>query len=189
MIRARTPTSLDPERDEPAAVSERVPKVAADGRARKSVQLYAGQLVASAEPSMVTTILGSCVAVCLWDRGKAIGGINHFLLPDKVGGDQFSARFGSVACKRLIERMAGLGSVPHDLQAKVFGGASVLDAFRGGTQQLGAKNVEMALAVLAHERIAVVATDVGGRFGRRLVYFTDTGAAWVKTIQRGLDGP
>jgi chemotaxis protein CheD len=154
-----------------------------DGRVRKNVQLYAGQLVASEAPAMVTTILGSCVAVCLFDRRLEYGGVNHFLLPDRVGGDQFSPRFGSVACKRLLEQMLALGCDRCDLQAKVFGGASVLDAFRGGGQQLGARNVETALSMLAQEGIDVVATDVGGRFGRRLVYFSDTGTAWVKTIQ------
>src|SRR5262249_23888879 len=107
-------------------------------------------------------------------------------LPDRVGGDQFTPRFGSVACRRLFDQMLALGCERRDRQANVFGGASVLDAFRGGTQQLGARNVETALSMLAQEGIDVVATDVGGRFGRRLVYFSDTGAAWVKIIQ-GVD--
>ena len=167
---------------------------ARDGRddaeviARKSIQLYAGQVVAFTEPCMVTTILGSCVAVCLWDSVKHIGGINHFLLPDKVGGDQFSARFGSIACARLLEKLVALGSDRRDLRAKVFGGASVLDAFKTAAMQLGPRNVETALAALARESIDILATEVGGRFGRRLVYFTDTGTAWVKTIQRGPSG-
>jgi chemotaxis protein CheD len=188
MTRARTPPELAIERDEAAAVSERVPKIPLEGRARKAVQLYAGQVVATREACMVTTILGSCVAVCLWDSRQKLGGINHFMLPDRVGTDH-STRFGSVACKRLLEKMIALGSETHDLEAKVFGGASVLDAFRGGGQQLGRRNVETALASLGESGVRVVATDVGGSFGRRLVYFSDTGAAWVKTIQRGRDGP
>lgn len=187
MTRGRTPPQFAPDAEAPS--SERVPKAPSvpDGRERKNVQLYAGQLVASAAPSMVTTILGSCVAVCLFDSRLAYGGINHFLLPDRVG-EQFSPRFGSVACKRLLEQMLALGCDRCDLQAKVFGGASVLDAFRGNGPQLGARNVETALSMLAHEGIDVAATDVGGRFGRRLVYFTDTGTAWVKTICGVADG-
>lgn len=184
MTRGRTPPQNAPEGDTPPA-SDRVPRVptTSDERARKNVQLYAGQLVVSTEPAMVTTILGSCVAVCLFDNRLEYGGINHFLLPDRVGEQFSSARFGSVACKRLVEQMLAQGCDRCDLHAKVFGGASVLDAFRGSGAQLGARNVETAMSMLEQEGIEVVATDVGGRFGRRLVYFTDTGTAWVKTIQ------
>ena len=76
----------------------------------------------------------------------------------------------------------------RDLRAKVFGGASVLDAFKTAAMQLGPRNVETAMAALAREKIEVLAAEVGGKFGRRLVYFTDTGTAWVKTIQRGPSG-
>jgi chemotaxis protein CheD len=126
--------------------------------------------------------------VCLWDPVREIGGINHFLLPEKVGGDQFSPRFGTIACARLIERMTALGAEPRELQAKVFGGASVVDAFHSPSLQLGGRNVETAMAALRAAGIDVVASDVGGRHGRRIVFFTDTGAAWVRTIQRGGDG-
>lgn len=165
-----------------------VPKMHAEAIARASLPLSAGQIIASREASSVTTILGSCVSVCLWDPSTRIGGINHFLLPDKVGGDRFSARFGTVACRELLGRILALGALRSRVEAKVFGGACVLDAFRNGNH-LGARNVETALGVLAEERIPVVASDVGGRCGRRLVYFTDTGDAWVKTIHRGAHGP
>lgn len=150
----------------------------------RAVQLYAGQIHVSREPTIVTTILGSCVAVCLFDAALATGGMNHFLLPERVN-DGSATRYASAACEQLIERMTALGSERKTLQAKIFGGASVIDALRGGVQHLGERNVETARAILERERIPLVAEDVLGRFGRKLVFHTHTGVAWVKAIQRG----
>ncbi len=151
---------------------------------RRAVQLYAGQIHASREATAVTTILGSCVSVCLWDAATSAGGINHFLLPERVN-DGSATRFASAACEQLIARMARLGSEPRSLQAKVFGGASVIAALRSGVQRLGERNVEVAMSILEREHIPVVASDVLGKLGRKLVFHTDTGVAWVKAIERG----
>ena len=150
----------------------------------RAVQLYAGQIHVSREPSIVTRSLVSCVAVCLFDAALATGGMNHFLLPERVS-DGSATRYASAACEQLIERMTALGSERRTLQAKIFGGASVIDALRGGVQHLGERNVETARAILERERIPLVAEDVLGRFGRKLVFHTHTGVAWVKAIQRG----
>jgi len=146
---------------------------------RKAVYLHPGFVYASREPAEATTILGSCVAVCLWDARLGIGGANHFLLPYGGGG---SARFGDVAIPDLIEQMARLGCQTRDLRAKVFGGAAVVEAFRDREKHLGATNVERARAVLAEQGIPIVAEDVEGRRGRKVIYQTDTGIALVKLV-------
>lgn len=146
------------------------------------VYLHPGEVFAAADPSVVTTILGSCVAACIWDPARRVGGANHYLLPYWVGNGFSSARFGNVAVHDLVERLLRLGSRKSDLQAKVFGGACVIDAFAGRGEHLGTKNVEMGLKALRHEGIPVVAEDVGGRRGRRIVFHTDTGVALVKLI-------
>lgn len=142
-----------------------------------------GQILASWEPARITTILGSCVAVCVWDPELGVGGMNHFLLPRGSATTSTAAgRFGSLAVPRLIENVLAFGGRQDDLRAKVFGGACVLEAFRGGTRHLGTQNVEAAFEVLRKESIPVVAEDVGGDRGRKLVFSTSDGSAWVRAL-------
>ena len=122
--------------------------------------LHAGHMVISREPCRVTTVLGSCVAVGLWDPTSGIGGVNHFLLPH--GSDPESARFGNAAVRTLIREVVAAGARRRSLQAKLFGGACVLRAFRGfGTgSHLGQKNVEVARQILLDEGIPVAGAEL-----------------------------
>lgn len=149
---------------------------------RCSVYLHPGQLHAASEPTTVTTILGSCVSVCLYDPARAIGGVNHYLLPHSAGGADMSPRFGGAAVTRLVERMIGLGSDRASLRAKIFGGACVLEAFREREEHLGTQNVEAARRLLEAEGIAIRAQDVGGTRSRKLIFQTDDGTAWVRLL-------
>ena len=144
------------------------------------VYLAPGRLYASGEDVQVTTILGSCVGVCIWDATAQVGGLNHFLLPS---GSPASPRFGDSAVALLIGRLLELGAHRGRLSAKVFGGACVLEAFRADEWSLGTRNVEMAREQLAAASIPVVGEDVGGDRGRKLVFHVRTGAAWVRPIE------
>ena len=147
--------------------------------AGERVYLAPGRMFASSADAQVTTILGSCVAVCLWDTAGVAGGMNHFLLPN---GSPASERFGHSAITMLIERLIALGAARNRLEGKVFGGACVLEAFRD-TPSLGARNVEMARERLAAENIPTVASDVGGERGRKVVFDVRSGRAWVRPIE------
>jgi chemotaxis protein CheD len=146
------------------------------------IYLHPGQLFVSTENCAVTTILGSCVSVCLWDPMTGIGGINHFLLPALAGEGQTPTRFGDRAVRRLIDEVSALGAAHDRLQAKLFGGACVLDAFRGRENHLGAKNVAVARGELKSANIPILGEDVGGRKGRKLIFHTGSGVAWVKEL-------
>ena len=149
---------------------------------RATAYLHPGQLFVSAHSYAVTTILGSCVAVGLWDPVNRIGGINHFLLPTFSGLGIASPRFGNIAIKELLDQLAELGSQRHNLLAKLFGGACVLEAFSRPQNHLGMKNIEVARELLESESIPLVGHDVGGQRGRKLIFHTDDGAAWVKVL-------
>jgi chemotaxis protein CheD len=151
------------------------------GAARREY-LAPGRLYASAEAVQVTTILGSCVAVCLWDPDCRVGGMNHFLLPE---GAPASPRFGESAVPLLVARVLELGAARSGLRAKVFGGASVLEAFRDRSRHIGPRNVEVARAGLLAQAIPVVGEDVGGGLGRKVVFEVQTGCAWVRAIKPG----
>lgn len=145
--------------------------------------LHPGQLVASGESLLVSTILGSCVSVCLHDARARVGGINHFLLPD--GGHAVgSARYGDEACRQLLERMLALGARLRDLQSIVVGGATVLDGFAVGSpaSRLGERNAGAAIAFLELQRIPVIRQDVGGRTGRKLRFRTSDGRYEIASI-------
>ncbi len=96
--------------------------------------LYPGTLFASKNSYQIITILGSCVAVCLWDSVQEIGGMNHFLLPLWNGHGLASPKYGNIAMEKLIDKMISIGSKKRNLQAKVFGGSNVL-SFSGSVLQ------------------------------------------------------
>jgi chemotaxis receptor (MCP) glutamine deamidase CheD len=106
------------------------------------VSLMQGDICFSAEPKILVTVLGSCVAVCLWDKVRGIGGMNHFVLPSDPNGEK-STRYGDVSIDELEAGLLRLGCRMADLQAKVFGGAAVLPF--GGGQTVGSNNVQLAL--------------------------------------------
>jgi chemotaxis protein CheD len=148
---------------------------------RSAVYLQPGGLLVTPAPTAVTTILGSCVAACLFDPLTRWGGINHFLLPLWPGVDDPSARYGDVALERLVERMRAAGCRSSRLRAKLFGGSRIHGA-GPGEDHLGRRNVEVARTVLRAAGIAVAAEDVGGDRGRKLVFQTDDGTAWVRRL-------
>jgi chemotaxis protein CheD len=152
----------------------------------KSHYLYPASLFADKEPHVVTTILGSCVAVCLYDQELKQGGINHYMLPLWNGQGLASPRYGNIAIERLIERMVALGSKKDNLKAKVFGGGEVLET-NLDSFHIGQRNIAIAMELLAEHGIPVVAKSVGGKQGRKIEYNTATGEVRHKFIQKSLN--
>ncbi|HEX8618106.1 MAG TPA: chemotaxis protein CheD [Thermoanaerobaculia bacterium] len=147
------------------------------------VYLQPGQLYVSAAPARVTTILGSCIAVGLWDDEREIGGINHFMLPHQPASFDPSDRFANFAMPRLIEKLVDAGARETRLRAKVFGGACVL-GLSSTPDHLGMKNRHAAIEFLAARRIPVVAEETGGDVGRKLIFHTHDGVALLKRLTR-----
>lgn len=174
---ARTPAAQKDPENRGDSVIGRSPNVI-----RPSHYLHAGLYFAAKSPTVVTTILGSCVAVCLWDPEMKVGGVNHFVLPDWVGKGRMSPRFGNVAVASLIEALSGFGCRVSNLRAKIFGGASILGEKGRSPDALGARNLKIALSLLKEEQIPLVAGDVGGRRGRKLVFHSDNGETWVRKL-------
>jgi chemotaxis protein CheD len=134
---------------------------------------------ASPVPTEVVTILGSCVAICLYDASRGIGGLNHFMLPTDSATP--SPRYVGHATDMLIEQLAAMGASRSRLQAKLFGGAAVLKMGEGAAD-LGSRNVDAARIRLARERIPVVAECVGGDRGRKLTFITSEGTARIRQV-------
>jgi chemotaxis protein CheD len=149
---------------------------------RQRVYLLPGQIHASAEPCQISTILGSCVAVCLFDPTRLAGGMNHFLLPSSRKGEPESMRFGDTATVVLLETLLALGCRLENITAKIFGGSAL---FRGKDRypdSLGAKNVAAAIRLMENAGIQIVARETGGDHGRKVVFDTDDGVAWSRRV-------
>jgi chemotaxis protein CheD len=145
--------------------------------------LTPGTLYCTPEPAVVTTVLGSCVAVCLWDRTRGGAGMNHYVLPHGEPGEH-GLRYGDVAIAQLGEGMTRLGSRIENLRAKVFGGAAVLP-FGVAADTVGSKNVRVALEWLKRHSIPVVARRTGGKNGLLIRLYTRTGRVMVRKIPLG----
>ena len=146
------------------------------------VYLPPGLLYAAATPGAVTTVLGSCVAVCLFDPAQRAGGINHFLLPYWNGDGLASPKYANIALPKLLERMLELGCRRQNMRAKLFGGGAVFQQI-GGLFGVGERNIQFAEQFLADAGIPVVARDVGEGFTRKLIYRVHTGEALVRRLR------
>lgn len=140
----------------------------------ESIYLYPSALVVKSDPVYIHTILGSCIAVCLYDTVRKIGGINHYMLPYWNGSGLASPKYGNIAIERLIAGMNGLGSKTGHLIAKIFGGAAVLDVAHSSFN-IGEKNIRVARDLLAANNIPIVAQSTGGTNGRKIIFNSFTG--------------
>ena len=151
-----------------------------DGKGDR-VFLLPGQLHVSRTPIEITTILGSCVSVCLWDMVLQVGGMNHYLLPTS-SSDGSSMRYGDAAIPALLEQMTGLGCRTRDLVAKLFGGAALFQSSDRYLPSLGAKNIAVAQFFMKKAGIPVIAQDTGGHAGRKIVFHTGSGDVWSRRV-------
>lgn len=152
----------------------------------KNHYLMAGNIFAHRLPHCVTTVLGSCVSVCLWDQRQRFGGMNHFMLPFWNGEGLASPRYGNIAVSKLIERLQDLGAERRDLRAKVFGGGVVLNV-TNPFMNIGERNILVAEDVLRNEGIPILSADTGGKVGRKLIFNTGTGMVLVKKLANQID--
>jgi chemotaxis protein CheD len=144
-----------------------------------AVKVLPGEYFVSGDDLVIMTVLGSCIAACIWDNKLRVGGMNHFMLPDGDGADG-SGRYGSYAMELLINEMIKLGARRETMQAKVFGGGAVMSGFT--TMNVGERNTKFVLDYLATERIPVVSQDVLDIHPRKVCFFPVTGKALVKRL-------
>jgi len=149
--------------------------------------LYPAAMFTSKEPHVITTLLGSCVSIFLYDTHLKIGGVNHYMLPLWNGDGLASPKYGNIAIKMLLEKMKGMGSQQDNLVAKVFGGAAVLQT-KKQVFFIGDRNVDVAYEYIRNENIKIVAASTRGKHGRKLLFNTYTGEVKQKYIEKVLQG-
>ena len=150
----------------------------------EAVKVLPGEYYVTATHKMVVTVLGSCVAACVRDRVKGIGGMNHFMLAEG-GGDAVtgaSARYGSFAMEVLLNHLFKLGAQRANLEAKVFGGGRVMASL--SSSMVGEQNSRFVLDYLKTEAIPVVSQDLLDIYPRKVYFFPSTGRVLVKKLIR-----
>ena len=137
---------------------------------RRRIVVGQGEHAVSKDPTAVmTTVLGSCVAACLYDPVRGIGGMNHFLLSESASGGQIedeAMRYGAYAMEVLVNDLMKAGANRADLECKLFGGAKMFDSLNDG----GASNAAFARRFMQTEGIRIAAESLGGRKARRVEF-------------------
>ena len=145
--------------------------------------IHVGEIYIGAKPTEISTVLGSCIAVCLYDNIHRIGGMNHYLVPLWNENGLQTPRYGNISIPRLIEGMENIGCNLRNMEAKIFGGGNVIDV-KSEEMMVGRKNILIAKEILRDYKIPIKASDVGGEKGRRIMMRSDTGKIFLKYTQK-----
>jgi chemotaxis protein CheD len=151
------------------------------------VYLHPGEVHLARTPTILKTLLGSCVGVTFWDPREGLGALCHGVLPRCPGGVSPAEgyRYVDFAIRDLVCRFESLGALRSQLQVKVFGGADVLPVGRANSKPtVGRQNLEMALDVLREENLHAIASDLGGTLGRAIQFHTGTGEVGLRRLHK-----
>lgn len=147
------------------------------------VTVMQGQALASASPSIeYSTVLGSCVATCLFDPQSKVGGMNHFLLsepPANLPGTQVDEHYGVYLMELLVNNMLARGARKSNLKAHLYGGANV----NRNMMKIGTMNAEFAREFLRREGIVLMREDLGGTNARRVDFRPASGQVRLRTVE------
>lgn len=145
--------------------------------------LFPSNIKVSGKHLYIHTILGSCVAVCMYDEKTGIGGMNHYMLPVWNGTGLATPKYGNIAIQRLYENMLQSGASAANIKAKVFGGANVL-GYENDFHKIGKRNIGLAFQKLEELGVEVVSYSVGGNRGRKIIFDTSDGVIRQRFIEQ-----
>lgn len=143
-----------------------------------------GEFYVSKNDELITTVLGSCIAACVYDEQVGVGGMNHFMLPVEKGQELTNAhslncRYGNWAMEFLINEILKNGASRENLKIKLFGGGQIIRTMTN----IGLGNISFAQAYVQEEGLRLVSQDVGGPWPRKVVFHPQTGKAHVKKLR------
>lgn len=147
---------------------------------RQTNVIQGGFAVGNRDEDVLVTILGSCVATCLYDPATRIGGLNHFLLPEGRGADQSNQKYGTNLMELLINALLKKGARRESLEAKLFGGGRMIS----GMANIGARNAAFAEQFLRNEAIPLTGKSLGGDQARKLRFWPASGRAQQMLLAR-----
>ncbi|NLK45386.1 MAG: chemoreceptor glutamine deamidase CheD [Treponema sp.] len=155
---------------------------------KQIITILPGEFFSTDKDVLISTLLGSCISIAIFDPENKSGGLNHFMLPTtnriKEISSEEQGRYGNFAIELLINDMLKKGSKKENLTAKIFGGSNVLDDCGYHPNSTGVNNILFALDYLSTEKIPITANDTGGIFPRKIFYNPRTAKIFLKRIQR-----
>ena len=153
--------------------------------------LMPGQLYFGNQPSSVRTLLGSCVAITLWHPKRRIGGMCHFLLPERGphervhhGGAQRDGRYANEALELLEEAVRHVGTHCHDYEAHLYGGADTLPDHLANKPNVGVRNIEIGWSLVDRLGFQLMGVDVGDNVPRTVRLNMKTGEVHMRRSER-----
>jgi chemotaxis protein CheD len=154
--------------------------------------LKPGEIFFGEQATMVSTLLGSCVAVTMFSPRRRVGAICHGLLPSRReehpcrGGCDEGARYVDCAIRLMLECFTKRGIVLSEIEVKVFGGSDMLAVRDGesGSPTVGRQNLEKALHLIDKAGLRLLASDLGGPRGRKIYFATDTGEVHLRRLKK-----
>ncbi len=151
-----------------------------------SIYLNPGELTIHETPVIVTTVLGSCVAITLFNQRTGLGAICHAMLPH--GGQEQNFRFVDHSLSYMLAHFYRKGVRPGELQVKLFGGAEMFEPATAVRHRpsVGRQNIDTCLALLINEGLMLRASCVGGNQGRKLLFYSHTGSVLTKKVPKNL---
>lgn len=150
------------------------------------IYLKPGEIITAARPTVVTTVLGSCVAVTMFNRRLGIGGICHAMLPwNPPSNTAETFRYVDSSILYMVEEFGRNGIRKDEMEVKLLGGADVLERINGGPESVGQQNIRAAMDVIRKEGLGLAACDVGGDLGRKIVFHIHTGKVFLKRLSKG----
>ena len=143
----------------------------------KIVNVIQGEYaISSSDDDAMTTVLGSCIAACVYDPVVGVGGMNHFLLPQARPGQISNVKYGAFLMELLVNELLKAGALKSRLRAKLFGGGKMNQSFG----DVGQRNIEFGRRYLQNEGIRVEFEDVGGGQARRITFRPTRGTVDIK---------
>lgn len=138
--------------------------------------------------TMIVFGLGSCVAVALYEQNKKIGGLAHVMLPafSKIRKNDNPIKFADLAIEIMLEEMIKKGAEKKEIGAKLIGGAHMFSFRENVHEDIGTQNVNAVRKKLEEEKIFILGSDTGGKHGRSLEFFTESGLIIIKAIKFGI---
>ena len=147
------------------------------------ITVLQGEARVSTDPGdMFTTVLGSCVATCLFDPVARVGGMNHFLLAEPQSSTAHSGTdedYGVYLMELLVNEMLSKGARKHNLRAHLYGGANV----NRNMMKIGSMNADFAREFLRREGIMLLREDLGGTQARRVDFRPASGQVRLRTVE------
>ncbi len=155
---------------------------------KKVITIYPGEFYSTTGTEMISTVLGSCISIALYDEERSIGGLNHFMLAkdcslDTDEGDRLMGKFGEYAIELLIKDLEKKGVPLSRLTAKVFGGSNVFKLPSTSGAQVGDVNIKFAFEFLKKKNIPVAMSNTGGNLPRKIFFDPVTSKVYMKYIQ------